>query len=105
MKDSDNQILTRLKKPIDDLVTASFPEANQYQRLRLRQLAWQAVDLLVKSGNAAGLKAHKDILRLTSDIKLLGASDQFIDDSLSLAVRIYQQLQVDYPDVLGRYRP
>lgn len=105
MTDSDGVILARLKKPIDDLVTAFSPDANQYQRLRLRQLAWQAVDLLVKDGDIAGLRTHKDMLRLINDIRQLGASDQFVEDSLALAVRIYQQLQIDYPDVLLRYRP
>lgn len=103
MKD-DQTTLAEVKKPIDELVTAFFPDSNSYQKIRLRQLAWQAVDILANTGEVAGLRSNKDIERLILDVRQLGADDRFIEDSLSLAIRIFHRLQTDYPAVLERYR-
>lgn len=104
MPRADQEILTELKKPIDNFVISFFPDRNDFQRLRLRQLAWQAVDVLAKTGDIGNLRGQKDIARLVLDVKQLGATDAFIEESLALAVKIYQQLQMDYPGVLERYR-
>jgi len=100
---TDQVVLEELKKPIDDLVKAYYPGSNQYQRLRFRQLAWQAVDALVRTGEMSDLRNHKDIARIIKDVRQLGASEEFIEESLVLATLIYRRLQLDYPALLKRY--
>lgn len=101
---TDQVILEELKKPIDDLVNTYYPESNQYRRLRFRQLAWQAVDVLARTSEIGDLRNHKDVTRIIKDIRQLGASEEFIEESLVLAVSIYRKLQLDYPALLERYR-
>ncbi len=101
---NDSEILAELRKPIEELVENFFPEKTEYQRLRLKQLAWQAVDVLSRTEDVANLEEQKEIVRIIEDIKKLGASSEFIEESLALAVSIYRKLQIDYPEVLDRYQ-
>ena len=101
---SDQEILEKLRKPIEDLVNRLCPEIDEMERVRLRQLAWQAVDILVRRGNVANIKNEKEMLRITSDIRKIGASEEFIEESLLLAIAIYRRMQIDYPGLLKRYR-
>ncbi len=103
-RESDVKIMARLRAPIDDLVSQYCPNKTRHQQLRLRQLTWQAVDVLVRTGNVVNLNQEKDIKRITRNIKEVGASEKFIEASLRLAVRIYQTMLVDYPGLLKRYK-
>lgn len=102
--ESDQEILARLREPIGDLINEYCGDRTEIQRLRLRQLAWQAVDVLVRTGNLAYLREEKDIKRIIRDIKEIGASEEFIEDSLALALSIYREMQTDYPDLLRKYQ-
>lgn len=102
--ESDQEILTRLRKPIGELVNNLCANKTEYQQLRLRQLAWQAVDVLVRTGNVAHLEEEKDVKRIIKDIKEIGASERFIEESLQLAISIYREMEIDYPDLLKRYK-
>ena len=101
---SDEKIMARLRKPINELVDKYCSNKTEYQRLRLRQLTWQAVDVLVRTGNVAHLKREKDVQRIIRNIREVGASEEFIEESLSLAGSIYEKMQIDYPSLLKRYR-
>lgn len=103
-KEADREVMARLRKPIDDLVDRHCSDKSSYQRLRLRQLAWQAVDVLVRTGSVADIEHEKDIKRIIRDIREIGASEKFIEESLALAVSIYKRMQVYYPGLLERYR-
>ncbi len=96
-------VFLRLREPINDLVDRYCVNKTAYQKLRLRQLAWQAVDVLVRTNNLAGLNSEPDIKRITRDIRSLGASAEFIEESLHLAGEIYKQMQVLCPAVLKNY--
>ncbi len=96
--------MARLREPIGGLVEKHCADKNPYQKVRLRQLAWQAVDVLARTGNVAGIKNEKDIRRIMINIRELGASDQFIEESLSLAISIYRQMQAYHPGILKRYQ-
>lgn len=100
---SDQVVMARLRKPIDELVEGFCANKTESQKLRLRQLAWQAVDVLARIGNVADLVQEKDIKRITRDIKKLGASDQFVEESLVLAKEIYRQMKVHHPGLLKKY--
>jgi hypothetical protein len=100
---TDQEIMSRLREPIGKLVEKYCAEKTEYQKLRLRQLAWQAVDVLVRTGKIAHLETEKDIKRITRSIRELGASEKFIQESLSLAASIYKQMQIYYPGLLRRY--
>lgn len=102
--ESDQEILARLRKPIDELIDRYSLNRTEYQRLRLRQLAWQAVDVLARTGNVAYLREEKDIKRIIGNIKEIGASEEFIEESLALAISIYREMQTDYPDLLRKYQ-
>jgi len=102
--ETDQEILTRLRKPISELVDKRCANKTEYERIRLKQLAWQAVDVLIRTDNVAHLEEEKDVKRIIKNIKEIGASKRFIEDSLLLAISIYRKMQLDYPDVLKRYR-
>jgi hypothetical protein len=102
-KETDQQILARLKEPIDKLVEKYCSEKTDYQRLRLRQLAWQTVDVLVRTGNIADIKHDKNVKRVIRNIKEVGASRKFIEKSLSLALTIYKRMKAFHPGILKRY--
>ena len=102
--ESDQEIMAELRAPIDELIDKYFATQTAYQKLRVRQLAWQAVDILVRTGNIADLEQDKNVKRILKDIKELGASEEFIDQSLSLAVSIYKKMQLNFPGLLKRYR-
>ena len=102
--ETDQKTMARLRKPIDDLINRHSGGKTKYQRFRLRQLSWQAVDVLARRGNIGSLREDKTIKRLIRDVQQVGASGDFIDESLSLAVSIYQEMQSSYPDLLARYR-
>lgn len=102
--ESDQEILNRLRKPIDELAARHNLEGGEFQRFRLRQLAWQAVDVLARTGNVANLKNEKEIKRIIRDIKQIGAPKRFINESLLLAVSIYREMEARYPALLQRYR-
>jgi len=102
--ESDQEIMARLREPINALVEKYCADKTEYQKLRLRQLAWQAVDVLTRTGEVADIENNKNIKRITRDIKQLGASGDFIEESLALAVAIYKRMQVYYPGLLKRYK-
>lgn len=101
---TDQEILARLREPIGELVENLCSHQTEYERIRLRQLAWQAVDVLVRTGNVAHIEDEKDIKRIILNIKEIGASERFIKESLLLAISIYRKMQLDYPDILKRYK-
>lgn len=102
-KETDQEVMARLRQPIDELVNKYCGDKTEAERLRLRQLAWQAVDVLVITGNVSGLEHEKDIKRITRNIRELGASEAFIRESLVRAVSIYKQMQAYHPGLLERY--
>lgn len=102
--ETDQEILTQLRKPIGDLVNTFCAEKTSYEKIRLRQLAWQAVDVLVRTDNVSHLEDEKDIKRIILNIKEIGASGRFIEESLLLAISIYRKMQLDYPILLRRYK-
>lgn len=102
--ETDQAILAQLRKPIGELVNTFCAEKTEYEKLRLRQLAWQAVDVLVRTGEVAHLQDEKDIKRIIQNIKEIGASERFIKESILLAISIYRKMQLDYPDLLKRYK-
>jgi hypothetical protein len=101
---SDQEIMSRLREPINELIDTNFPNKNPWERLRIRQLAWQAVDVLARTGNIANLENEKEMQRIARDIRQLGASKEFIEESFKLAVTIYRQMQIEYPGLLKRYQ-
>jgi len=101
---NDQEVMARLRQPIDELIDKYCADKTLYERLRLRQLAWQAVDVLARTGNVADLEHEKDVKRITQNIRELGASDIFIKESLELAISIYKKMQVYYPGILKRYQ-
>jgi hypothetical protein len=102
--DQDYATLETLRKPIDELVAEFFPDASEENKIRLRQLAWQGVDVLAKTGDVGGLENDKNIIRLVNDVKILGASEKFIEKSFDLAISIYRELQIHYPGILKSYQ-
>jgi hypothetical protein len=101
---NDRVILMELREPIEDLVTDYFPNAGTYERVRLRQLAWQALDFLVKTSDIYSLKTDKNIQGLIKDVQEVGATQKFIDASFELAVMIFRKMQTEYPGLLKQYR-
>ena len=99
----EEEIIKRLRKPIDELIEEYGINLDDFQRLRLRQLAWQAVDILVKTGDIAYLRHEENIQRIINDIRNLGASEEFIEKSLTLAISIYKKMKVYYPSLLNKY--
>lgn len=102
--EDDQKILLELRKPIEQLVTDYFPSAGNYKRIRLRQLAWQALDFLAKTGDVYSLKTDKNIQGLIKNVQEVGASQKFIDESLDLAVRIFRKMQTEHPGLLKSYQ-
>lgn len=96
--------MERLRKPIGELVEKHCADKTPWQKIRLRQLSWQAVDVLARTENVAGIRNEKDIRRIIADIQKLGAAEAFIEDSLALAVSIYRQMQAYHPQLLRRYQ-
>lgn len=103
IKESDQQVMARLRKPIDELIEKYCSDKTDYQKLRLRQLAWQAVDVLIRTRSISNLQNQKDIKRICLDIHELGASEVFIEESLALAVAIYRRMQIYHPLLLKTY--
>ena len=104
MAKDDQEILAELKKPIDNLIEDYHPEKSLPQKVRLRQLAWQAIDVLAKTNDFTNLRNQKDIRRLTRDVRQVGGSEDFIKRSLFLATSIYKKLQIEHPGLLKRYQ-
>lgn len=102
--ESESQTMTRLREPIGELVEKYCADKTPWQKVRLRQLAWQAVDVLARTENVAGIKNEKDIKRIIGDIRKLGASKDFVEESLVLAISIYRQMQAYHPNLLKNYR-
>ncbi|MBN1262868.1 MAG: hypothetical protein JW991_00765 [Candidatus Pacebacteria bacterium] len=102
-QETDQEIMARLRRPIDELIEKHCGDKTEMERLRLRQLAWQAVDVLVRTRNIANLENQPDIKRITQNIKEVGASEKFIQESLFLALTIYKKMQADHPGLLKRY--
>ena len=102
-KVSDQETMAKLREPIDHLIEKYCSDKDEFQKLRLRQLAWQAVDVLVRTGNISRIDSDPNIKRITRDIKQLGASDTFIEESLHLAVTIFRKMQAEYPGLLKKY--
>ena len=101
---TDQQIMARLRKPIDDLVDDYYAKRPVEERLRLRQLAWQAVDVLAREGYLGEIKQQGDIKRIIRNIRELGASEDFIEKSLRLAVLVCKEMETDYPSLCSRYQ-
>ena len=101
---TDQQVMTQLRKPIDDLVNEYYAKKPVEERLRLRQLAWQAVDVLAREGYLGEIKQQADIKRIIRNIRELGASQDFIEKSLRLAVLVCKKMEVDYPFLCEKYR-
>ena len=101
---SDQEILSQLRRPIDELVDTYYSGRPLEERFRLRQLAWQAVDVLVREGYLGEIEEQDDIKRIIRNIKEVGASDLFIEKSLRLAKVICQELETRYPSLYRRYR-
>ena len=102
-KETDQEIMARLREPINELINKHCSDKTEYQRLRLRQLSWQAVDVLIRKKSVANLENEPNIKRITRDIKELGASEEFIQESLALAVSIYSKIKINYPSLLESY--
>lgn len=100
---SESEIMTRLREPIGELVEKHCAEKTDLQKLRLRQLAWQAVDVIARTGNIAHIDQDKNIKRILNDIRQLGATESFIEESLALAIAIYKRMQAYHPDLLRKY--
>jgi hypothetical protein len=104
LEENDIKILERLRKPIDDLVNKYCINQPLINRMRLRQLPWQAIDVLVKTEDVAHLKTNSNIKRIIKDIKHTGVPEKFIDESLNLAINIYQSMKTEYPLLYKRYK-
>ena len=100
----DHLILARLRKPIDELVDKYYANRPVEERLRLRQLAWQSVDVLAREGYMGEIREQSDIKRIIRNIREVGASEVFIEKSLRLAVLICKEMETDYPSLYRRYR-
>lgn len=101
--ETDQEIMARLRQPIDQLVQEHCLDRTEFQKLQLRQLAWQAVDVLVRTGNVGSLETNENIKRIARKIKELGVPDDFIRESLQIAIQIYKKMQVEYPGILKKY--
>lgn len=101
---NDETILNQLREPINEFINASCAGRSEYEKTYLRQLPWQALDVLARRGNIAHLNKEPEISRIISQVKEMGITERFIDDSLAIALKIYNQLQIEHPDVLLRYR-
>jgi hypothetical protein len=104
LTETDTQILHRLRQPIDNLVNKYCVNQPIENRIRLRQLAWQAVDILVNTEDIAHIKSNKDIKRLLNDIRQVGGSEKFIQQSLDLGINIYNDMKLNYPGLFRRYK-
>src|SRR4030042_4275754 len=100
LAESDEKILARLREPIDEVINRYGYSFTDMNRMRLRQLAWFAVDVLIDKDDVADL-ANSDVIRhIIEDVKSLGASREFIRESLDLAKIIYNNLKLDHPDLI-----
>jgi len=104
MPQTDEEILAELRQPIDELTNKYGSNLDEMNRYRLRQLPWQAVDILVNTEAVAHLKNNENLKRLIRDVRQIGASDKFIDEAVALAVEIYQKMKTDYPALYNRYK-
>jgi len=104
LPESDEKILKRLRQPINDLLNRYCLDFSLENKMRLRQLAWYAVDILIDTDDVVNFKYHKDILKISENIKAIGASNHFIEESLNLALSIYNRMKSDYPALLKRYK-
>jgi len=102
--ETDDMILKRLREPIDELVNRHCFNMSLESRLVLKQLAWYAVDILIDTDDVENLKNNDVICKLIEEIKSLSGSQEFINESLELTKRIYKNIQLDYPELLTRYR-
>ena len=100
----DHVILAQLRKPIDELVDSFYANRPIEERLRLRQLSWQAVDVLAREGYLGEIKEQSDIKRIIRNIREVGASQDFIEKSLRLAVLICKEMETEYPSLYRKYR-
>ncbi|MFC1790377.1 hypothetical protein ACFLZP_02765 [Patescibacteria group bacterium] len=101
--ESDAEVMARLRAPIEELVAKHCSDKTEFQKIRLRQLPWQALDVLIRTKNVAGLEHDQNIKRLIQDVRQLGASQTYIQESLHLARSIYQNMQQNYSGLLKRY--
>ncbi|MFC1727627.1 hypothetical protein ACFL0Y_03840 [Patescibacteria group bacterium] len=99
----EQKIMAQLRKPIDELINSHYAKRPIEERLRLRQLSWQAVDVLVREGYLGRIEEQDDIKRIIRNIKELGASPGFIEKSLRLAVLICKEMETDYPFLWAKY--
>lgn len=102
--ESDAKILKRLRQPINELLDRYCLDFSLENKMSLRQLAWYAVDILIDTEDVVNFKHNKDILRIVDNIRGIGASDHFIEESLNLALVIYNRMKSDYPALLKRYK-
>jgi hypothetical protein len=102
--DTDTVIMKILREPIDELVNKYCQNLSLENRMRLRQLPWYAVDILLQTNDIPNLKHNEVIQRIINDIRLLGASEQFINDSLDTAISIYNTMKTEYPGISLRYK-
>lgn len=100
----DDKILAQVRSRIDEFIEPYCINQSTESRLRLRQLPWYALDILIYTGNVNTLQTNDVIQQIITDVRNIGASEQFIKDSLALAVSIYTTMQLDHPEVLKRYK-
>jgi hypothetical protein len=104
ISDRDYQLMAELRRPVETLVMTFYPDRSEIEHARLRQLAWQSIDVLVRTNNISSLRSEKDVRRLILDVKQLGVTDEFVERSLDLAISIYQKMKIEHPGLLRRYR-
>ena len=104
ISDFDDKIMQQLREPINELMDKYCINQPIENRMRLRQLAWYAVDILIHTDDVSDLRNNDVIQSIIENIKTLGASNTFIDESINLAITIYNRMKLDHPELLIRYK-